>query len=78
MQWNLTAMARLRTLLYGALSGQTFPEDVPAFYAAKWDIHYLHDRIGPTLTERETDFIRAYADKSIRTVQALVFPYHGL
>ena len=76
--YNLTTVARLWTLLYGALSGQTFPEDVPASYASEWDIPYLHDRTHPALTEREEEFVRAYADKSIRTVQELVFPIHGL
>ncbi|MGI4789791.1 MAG: acetoin utilization protein AcuC [Janthinobacterium lividum] len=78
--YNLDTVARLWTLLYGTLSGQTFPES-------------LNDNDGPNEAEagavfqqiyakrrgtaRGTD-ARDYARRSVEIVRHLVFPWHGL
>jgi len=78
--YNLDTVARLWTLLYGALSGQTFPGT-------------LHDTSGPSAADRDAVFqeiyvkrrgttrgasIEDYARRSIETVRQAVFPVHGL
>ena len=91
--YNVRTVARLWTLLYGALSGQTFADDVPTAYAEEWDIARLHDRTGPNAAEAALVFeqvyrrrygdigifdARAYARQSVETIQERVFPVHGL
>lgn len=78
--YNLDTVARLWTLLYGALSGQTFPNT-------------LHDPSGPSAADRDTIFqeiyvkrrgttrgvsIEDYARRSVEIVQQQVFLAHGL
>ena len=78
--YNLDTVVRLWTLLYGALSGQTFPVT-------------LHDTAGPSEEERDFVFqeiyvkrrgtlrgvsIEDYAHRSVEIVQERVFPQHGL
>ena len=78
--YNLDTVARLWTLLYGALSGQTFPDT-------------LHDTIEPSAADQNAIFqeiyvkrrgttrgvsIEDYARRSVAIVQQRVFPVHGL
>ena len=78
--YNLDTVARLWTLLYGALSGQQFSAS-------------LHDAGGPSEAERDAIFqqiyvkrrgtargasIDDYARRSVEIVQRAVFPRHGL
>ena len=78
--YNMETVARLWTLLYGVLSGQTF-------------LNALHDPIGLSAADRDALFqkiyvkrrgttrgvsIEDYARRSIEIVQERVFPAHGL
>lgn len=78
--YNLDTVARLWTLLYGALSGQEFSAE-------------LHDAGGPSEAERDEIFqqfyvkrrgtthgasIKDYAKRSVESVRQSVFPAHGL
>ena len=78
--YNLDTVARLWTLLYGALSKQTFPDS-------------LHDATAPSEADRNAVFqeiyvkrrgttrgvsMEDYARRSIEIVRQQVFPYHGL
>ena len=78
--YNLETVSRLWALLYGALSGQSFPKE-------------LHDPSGPTEAETKAIFeqiyvkrrgtargasIEDYARRSVEIVQQQVFPAHGL
>lgn len=78
--YNLDTVARLWTLLYGAMSGQTFPDS-------------LHDALGPSDADRNAVFqeiyvkrrgttrgtsIEDYARRSIEIVRRKVFLKHGL
>lgn len=76
--YNLKTVARLWTLLGGALSGQTLSEDVPGAYADEWDIHALHDRTQPPIPSHTMRATQEYATRGVQTVQDLVFPFHGL
>lgn len=91
--YNLQTVARLWTLLYSALSGQTFPQSVPPAYADEWGITALHDAMGPSTegmalvfeqvyrrrhaTSAVTD-ARAYARQGVEMIRERVFPVHGL
>ncbi len=76
--YNLPTVARLWTLCYGALSGQTFPDTIPAPFAEDWHISMLHDHAAPRCTPAEDDNARTHATESVRAVRERVFPCHGL
>ena len=89
--YNLQTVARLWTLLYGALSNQKFPDAVPSAYAAEWGIMSLSDQTEPSAAEEEIVFRqvyeqenasemtpRTYAQRGMEAIQANVFPVHGL
>ena len=89
--YNLQTVARLWTLLYGALSGQTFPDAIPADYAAEWGMASLHDQIEPSAAEKVLVFRQVYqrgnaseknpqtyARRGVAAIKANVFPVHGL
>ncbi len=78
--YNLDTVARLWTLLYGALSGQEFPDA-------------LHDMSSPSDTDRDAVFqeiyvkrrgttrgvsIEDYARRSVEIVRQAVFPVHKI
>jgi len=78
--YNLDTVARLWTLLYGALSGQTFSD-------------VLHDTSEPSAADRNAVFqeiyvkrrgsmrgvsIEDYARRSVESVRQRVFPVHGI
>ena len=75
--YNLQTVARLWTLLYGALSGQDFSDTVPIAYRTEWDIPFLRDRDTPTIPADLEMSARDYAAQSVRTVRERVFPWHG-
>ncbi len=91
--YNLGTVARLWTLLYGAMSGQTFPQAVPQAYADESGIRALHDTAGPSAEEEGMVFdqvyrrrhagaaikdARAYARRGVEVIKERVFPAHGL
>ena len=91
--YNLKTVARLWTLLYGALSGQTFPKAVPKAYAEEWGITALHDTSGPSAEEAAVVFeqvyrrrhadsaipdTRTYTRQGVEMIQERVFPVHDI
>ena len=91
--YRLPVVARLWTLLYGALSGQAFPDAVPPAHAAESGIAALHDATEPSADERAQVFQQIYARRhpssgigspeeyarrGVETLQERVFPTHGL
>ena len=91
--YNLQAVARLWARLYGALSGQRFPDAVPPAYAQEWGIRRLGDTSEPSAEERAEVFAQVYgrrfpqadvsgpeeyARRGVDAVRASVFPRHGL
>ena len=76
--YNLPTVARLWTLLYGALSGQEFPDTLPAPFADEWQTPTLRDHFAPSITPQEDDYARTSAAEIVRTVRERVFPFHGL
>ena len=91
--YNLKTVARQWTLLYGALSGQTFPQTAPGAYAEEWGITALHDMVGPSAEEAAVVFdqiyrrrrpastvtdAQAYARQGVEMIQERVFPVHGI
>ncbi len=76
--YNLKTVPRLWALLYGALSGQTLPEDVPSAFAEEYGIAHLHDRTQPPIPSHLQRATREYATRGVQTIQDLVFPFHGL
>ena len=76
--YHLPTVARLWTLLFGALSGQAFPDTLPLPYATDWAVPGLRDRKPPASLAAGEDVIQRQAARSVETVQRLVFPIHGL
>jgi len=90
--YNLKTVARLWTLLYGALSGQVFPQAVPPAYADEWGVTHMHDTAGPSAEEAALVFdqvyrrrhadsavtdARAYARRGVETIRERVSPVQG-
>jgi len=91
--YNLKTVARQWTLLYGALSGQNFPQAVPEAYAEEWGIAALHDTSGPSAEEEMLVFDQIYrrrhpntavtdpqeyARRGVQVIRERVFPVHGI
>ncbi len=76
--YNLPTVARLWTLLYGALSGQIFPDPLPSPFAQDWQTPTLHDHAAPAYTHEEDSNARTHATESVKAIQDRVFPIHAL
>ncbi len=79
--YNLDTVPRLWTLLYGALSGQTFPDTlhdpVGAFDANAQAARFRDIYVKRRGTKRGVS-ISDYAERSVAIIQERVFPVHGL
>jgi acetoin utilization protein AcuC len=56
---------RAWTLAYGLMSGQTFPDELPPGYSARYGPGRLHDTHGPALEEWVMEQTRAHAEHAI-------------
>jgi acetoin utilization protein AcuC len=59
--YNLKTVARLWTMVTAACAGISLPEEIPAEYAALYDIAHLHDHEIPDTEEDIKQKSRAYA-----------------
>ena len=70
--YNLDVVPRSWTLAFGVLSGQTFPDELPASYREQYGGHWLHDREAPSIAETVRSRVR---DRVWETVGALQEQY---
>ena len=76
--YDLHAVARAWTLAYGVMSGQEFPDEIPASYRDRYDVHTLADADVPSIDDSVTKDSRNFAEASVQAVQRLIFPAHGI
>ena len=76
--YDLHAVARAWTLAYGILSDQNLRDEVPASYSDKYGISTLRDAEQLPIGEAARREARAFAENSVREIQRLSFPAHGL
>ena len=76
--YDLHAVARAWTLAYGVMSGQEFPDEIPASYRDRYDVITLADAEGPPIDDAVKRDARTFAEASVQVVQRLIFPLHGV
>jgi acetoin utilization protein AcuC len=67
--YNLDVVPRSWTLAFGVMSGQTFPDELPASYREQYGGHRLHDREAPSILEAARSRIRHRVEETIRALQ---------
>lgn len=70
--YAVDVVPRAWTLAYGVLSGQEFPDELPAAYAAAYGPGRLHDEFRPEPDERLREAARRYAEAAVGTLRAEV------
>ncbi len=70
--YNIKTVARLWTMVAARCAEIELPDQVPASYAAQYDIHYLHDRETPQVEESVQRDARAYVENQLETLKALI------
>jgi len=72
--YNLDVVARSWTLAFGVMSGQTFPDELPPAYRARYGGQWLRDHEMPTVR----DAVRNFVGQRTREVVAEVKKIHKL
>jgi acetoin utilization protein AcuC len=76
--YNLTAVPRMWTLAYGALSGIEFDDIIPASFAEVHQVSTLSDHVVTSLGEDRTQFVEEFDESTIAGIKKLMFPRFGL
>ena len=76
--YDLQAVARAWTTAYAIMSEQELPDEVPESYRLSHGVSTLRDADEVPVPAGVGRDVRAYAERSVREVQRLVFPVHGL
>ncbi len=63
--YNIHTVARAWTLAYGIMSGQEFPDEIPAPYSKTYGDWRLHDEHGPELPHHERALAREHAETQV-------------
>jgi acetoin utilization protein AcuC len=67
--YAVDVVPRAWALAYGLMSGQSFPDELPPTYSARYGPGRLHDTQGPALEERVIQETRAHAQHAIAALQ---------
>ena len=76
--YDLQAVARAWTLDYAVMSGQVFADEIPDAYQSSFQIETLRDNRELAIQETVVNDTRKFAEDSVKAVQGLIFPIHGL
>ncbi|MDA0770346.1 MAG: hypothetical protein BZY79_00110 [SAR202 cluster bacterium Casp-Chloro-G4] len=76
--YDLQAVARAWTLDYGVISGQVFADEIPESYKTAYQVDSLSDVMDLPIQQSVIDEGKAFAEDSVKAVQRLVFPSHGI
>ncbi len=69
--YDVDVVPRAWTLAYGVMSGQTFPDELPPAYSARYGPGQLHDVAGPGPAQaRVQKKTRDYVEKNIAALKA--------
>ena len=67
--YNLDVVPRSWTLAFGVMSGQEFPDALPAAYRGRYSGQWLRDHEAPILSEAARSRIRRQADETVAAVK---------
>ncbi len=67
--YNIDVVPRSWTLAFGVMSGQRFPEAIPEPFRERYGSEWLHDRIGPKLSEEERETTHRKVQAIVASVQ---------
>ena len=76
--YDLQAVARAWTTAYAIMSEQELPDEVPASYRDRYRVATLSDTEEPRFPDEVRNEAKAFAENSVRAVERLIFPAHGL
>ena len=76
--YDLQAVARAWALAYGVMSEQEFPDETPEAYRERYGVATLSDADGLEVKASVEKDTRVFAEASVRAVQRLIFPTHGI
>ena len=76
--YDLQAVARAWTMDYGVMSGLEFANEIPGPYRATYQVESLRDDGELPIKQSVVDETREFAEDSVRSVQGLLFPAHGI
>jgi acetoin utilization protein AcuC len=67
--YNLDVVPRSWTLAFGAMSGQTFPDELPASYREQYGGTWLHDREVPSISEAMRSHVRHRVEETVKALK---------
>ena len=70
--YDVDVVARSWTLAYGIMSGQEFPDDLPAAYAEKYGHGRLRDQEKPHISAASRERARRYAEATVASLKNLL------
>ncbi|MCX6023312.1 MAG: acetoin utilization protein AcuC [Chloroflexi bacterium] len=76
--YKLEAVARVWTMEYGCMLGLELPDAIPSQWSDKYGVAALRDRQTPTVSAEMRDFVRQFAEESVRALRRDVLSLHGL
>ena len=76
--YDLQAVARAWTLDYGVMSGLHFANEIPGSYQASHHVDSLRDEGDVPIQKSVVGDTREFAEDSVKAVQGLIFPSHGI
>ena len=76
--YSLDAVARCWALAFSVMAGVELPNDIPAPFATRYGVRYLHDQQRPEVPEATREQARRFAEDTVAQLQRTVFPLHGL
>jgi acetoin utilization protein AcuC len=72
--YHIHTVARGWTLAYGIMSDQELGDAIPASYADRYGDHWLHDREGPQISDRDAATARQYAERQVGELRRALGP----
>lgn len=77
--YDVHAVARSWTLAYGVMARQDLVDEIPDSYRRQHGVETITDRapLPETIRSAKED-ARTFAEASVRTVQRMIFPLHGI
>ena len=76
--YDLSAVARCWAMDYAVMAGAELPDEIPPSYQEKYGLKQLRDDPAPDLLEADDARVWREAEESVRRVQELIFPVHGI
>ena len=76
--YDLSAVARCWAMDYAVMAGAELPDTIPASFQEAYGIRQLNDAAPTALSAADDRRVWAEARESVRRVQELIFPRHGI